>query len=156
VSSHPTSKARRKRQKIKRRYARLREDLQLSGDLPATLQGALRPEAVDPALQGCQLFPALVRQALREGWATPDSAKAKVVAELLAEFEEGGDPAERVLLFRLLLLLDQTQWERDRLEENAVHPALRYSSSAGRTVAGSTPRPFTQQFGGGPKGDGIV
>jgi hypothetical protein len=39
MSSHPTSKARRERQKIKRKYARLREDLQLSGDLPTTPDG---------------------------------------------------------------------------------------------------------------------
>jgi hypothetical protein len=46
--------------------------------------------------------------------ATPDSAKLKVVAELLAAFfEEGQDPMLRVRLARLLLLLGQTQWERD-------------------------------------------
>jgi hypothetical protein len=30
MSSHPTSKARRKRQKVKRKYARAREDAQLA------------------------------------------------------------------------------------------------------------------------------
>jgi hypothetical protein len=35
---------------------------------------SLRSEVVDPARQGCQQFPALVRQALREGWATPDAS----------------------------------------------------------------------------------
>jgi hypothetical protein len=36
----------------------------------------------------------------------------RAVVELMAAFAEEGDPAERVRLFRLLLLLDQTQWDR--------------------------------------------
>src|SRR5262249_39436164 len=100
-----------------RLYARLREDCQLEGLIETTPEGALRSEVVDPARQGCQLFPELVRQALREGWTTPDSAKTKVVDELSAPFfEEGTDPMLLVRLARLLLLLDQTQWEWDRRE----------------------------------------
>lgn len=114
--SHPTSKARRKRQMIKRKYARLREDCQLADIIETIPEGAVRNEVVpvapDPPL------PHLVRAAIKDGWATPDSAKPKVVADLLAAFfEEGQDPMLRVRLARLLLLLDQTQWERDHLEE---------------------------------------
>lgn len=118
MSSHPTSKSRRRRQKIKRKYARLREDCQLSSIIETTPEWAVRNEVVDPARQGDQQFPELVRLALREGWATPEAAKPKIVADLLAAFfEEGQDPMLRVRLARLLLLLDQTQFERDRAEE---------------------------------------
>jgi hypothetical protein len=69
---------------------------------------------VDPAYQGCQLFPELARQALREGWAVPEAAKAKTVAELLAPFyEQGTDPMLLVRLVKVLLLLDQTPLERN-------------------------------------------
>jgi hypothetical protein len=126
MSSHPTSKARRKRQKLKRKYARLREDCQLAGIIETTPEGAVRnevaPVASDPPL------PHLVRAAIKDGWATPDAAKAKVVGDLLAAFfEPDADPMLRVWLARLLLLLDQTQWERD-------HPES--SSSRGRGGAG--------------------
>src|SRR5262245_52005312 len=77
MSSHPTSKARRRRQKLKRKYARLREDCQLAGMIETTPEGAVRdehaPVAPDPPL------PHLIRQALRENWPTLDAAKPKVV-----------------------------------------------------------------------------
>src|SRR4051794_10910901 len=67
----------------------------------------LAPVAPDPPL------PHLVRAALKHGWATPDAAKPKVVADLLAAFyDPDADPMLRVRLARLLLLLDQTQFER--------------------------------------------
>lgn len=118
MSSHPTSKARRKRQRLKQKYAGLREDCQLSDIVDTTPEGAVRDERVDTRTQGCQQLPTLIRQALREGWAVPEAAKPKVVAELLSGFfEEGQDPMLRVRLARLLLLLDHTQFERDRAEE---------------------------------------
>src|SRR4051812_6658115 len=98
MSSHPTSKARRRRQKLKRRYARLREDAQLAGIIPTTPEGAVQDERVDPRTQGCQQLPALVRQALREGWNVPDTAEPRIVDELLQPFY---DPeADRALLVR--------------------------------------------------------
>ena len=55
---------------------------------------------------------------LRSRWATEPSVGSAVVAELLVPFfEEGTDPGLRVRLAKLLLLLDQTQYERDRAEE---------------------------------------
>lgn len=48
MGSHPTSKARRKRQKLKRKYARLREDAQLADIIETTAEGAVRDERVDP------------------------------------------------------------------------------------------------------------
>ena len=51
MSGHPTSKARRKRQKIKRKYARLREDCQLACIIETTPEGAVRDERVPPSAQ---------------------------------------------------------------------------------------------------------
>ena len=45
MSGHPTSKARRRRQKLKRRYARLREDAQLLGLIPTVPSGAVTTRA---------------------------------------------------------------------------------------------------------------
>jgi hypothetical protein len=116
MSSHPTSKARRKRQKRKQQYARLREDCQLAGVIETTPEGAVRnevaPVAPDPPL------PHLVRAAIRNGWATTDAGKAKVVGDMIAAFfGEGTDATMRVQLFRTLLLADRTQYECDRAEE---------------------------------------
>jgi hypothetical protein len=110
MSNHPTSKARRRRQKLKRQYARLREDCQLEGIIETTPSDALRdertPVAPDPP------FPHLVRQALREGWDVPNASKPKVVGDLLAAFyDREADPALLVRLARLLLLLDQLQYD---------------------------------------------
>jgi hypothetical protein len=116
MSSHSTSKARRRRQKLKRKYARLREDCQLADIIETTPEGAVRnevaPVAPDPPL------PHLVRAANKNNWPTPDCAKPGIVASLLVPFyDPDADAGLRVRLARLLLLLDQTQFERDRAEE---------------------------------------
>jgi hypothetical protein len=115
MSSHPTSKARRKRQKRKRKYARLREDCQLAGIIATTPTGAVRnevsPVAPDPPL------PHLVRAALKKNWPTPDSNKPAIVDSLCAPFyDSDADPMLKIRLARLLLLLDQTQYEIERAE----------------------------------------
>jgi hypothetical protein len=113
-------KARRRRQKIRREYARLREDAQLAGMIETVPEGALRVERVDPRTQGCQQLPALVRQALREGWSVPDSAKPRIVDELLQPFYAQDGPRDSKLLIalaRTLLLLDREQWKRDHPEQ---------------------------------------
>jgi hypothetical protein len=94
----------------------LREDLQLSGDLPTLPEGALRDERApvgsDPPL------PHLVRQALREGWDVPDCNKPKVVGDLIAAvLDQDADPAMLVQCTSLLLLLDQTQYDIDHPEQ---------------------------------------
>jgi hypothetical protein len=112
VSSHPTNKARNRRKKVQARYAKAREDAQLAGLIPTTPEGAVRGERVDPRLQSCQQLPQLIRQALREGWNVPDSAKPGIIAELLQPFYAQDGPQDYKLLIRLarlLLLLDQTQ-----------------------------------------------
>jgi hypothetical protein len=110
-------KKRKRRQRCKECYAKAREDAQLSGIIPTVPEGAVRnevaPAAPDPPL------PHLVRAALRLGWDVPDAAKPKVVADLLAAFfEEGQDPMLRVRLARLLLFLDQTQYELESATDN--------------------------------------
>ena len=83
-------------------------------------EGAVRDERVDPRTQGCQQLPALVRQALREGWNVPDSAKPGIVAELLQPFYAQDGPRDYKLLIalaRTLLLLDREQWKRDHPEQ---------------------------------------
>src|SRR4051794_11339167 len=116
MSSHPTSKARRKRQKIKRVYARLREDCQLADILDMTPEGAVRdevaPVAPDPPL------PHLVRAAIKNNWPTPDCNKPDIVDSLIAPFyDPDADPALLIRCFRVLLLLDRTQYDIDHPEQ---------------------------------------
>jgi hypothetical protein len=84
MSSHPTSKARRKRQKLKRAYAKARKDCQLLGIIDTTPEGAVRnevaPVAPDPPL------PHLVRKALKNNWPQPDRNKPDIVGSLCAPF----------------------------------------------------------------------
>ncbi len=123
-------KKRNTRQELKKRYAKLREDAQLAGVIPTTTEGALREERVDPRLQGCQQLPAIVREALKENWSTPDSAKPGIIGALLEPFfstdivldKDGNQirvPPNRqqlIELAKVLKLLDQSQWERDHPE----------------------------------------
>jgi hypothetical protein len=116
MSSHPTSKARRRRQKLKRKYARLREDCQLAGIIETSPTGAVRdevaPVAPDPPL------PHLVRAAIKNNWPTPDCNKPAIVDSLIEPFyDPDADPALLVKCARVLLLADQTQYERDRAEQ---------------------------------------
>jgi hypothetical protein len=124
-------KKRKRRQRCKERYAKAREDAQLSGILPTVPEGAVRsevaPVAPDPPL------PHLVRAALRQGWDVPDAAKPKVVAELLAGvFDRDADPMMRIRLVRTLLLADRVQYERDRAEEGGGGKARGTDGGAGR------------------------
>ena len=119
MSSHPTSKARRRRQKLKRRYARLREDAQLADIIETTPEGAVRNEvarvAPDPPL------PHLVRAALKNNWPTPDCNKPAIIASLLAPFyDSDADRALLVKCFKVLFLADQTQYERDCVEQKGI------------------------------------
>lgn len=121
----PSSKRRRQKQALKAKYAKVREDAQLADLIPTTPEGAVRNEVV--ASVGNAQLPELVRQAIRENWATPDCAKGAIVANLLepffAEREIGPDgkpilPNIKVLneLAKTLNLLDKVQHERDNPE----------------------------------------
>ncbi len=131
--SKPTSKARGERQATKERYVKAREDAQLAGVVETSPEGAIRNERVLASQQseGCAVLPEMVREALADNWAVPDSAKRAVVAALLEPFYrddvvldvEGKQvrvkPSRRLLmeLAKVLRTLDQTQWERDHPEE---------------------------------------
>ncbi len=131
MAKHPTGPRRKAKQKLKEKYARVREDAQLGGVIATTPEGAVRPEAVDPASQGEQSLPSLDRGAVRNGWEVPEGVKHKVI-ERLAEpfFEEGRKvvakdgtvltlPPDRQLLkenAKVLVLADQRQYERDHPE----------------------------------------
>lgn len=132
-----SGRARRARQKLRADFAKYREDRQLCGEEPTTPCGAVRDERVPPGEQAAQPFPELVRRSIREGWATPDAAKPKVVAELLAPFYEADvAPRMHARLARTLLLCDETQHERDRAAEaGAVDPAVADSARANADAA---------------------
>lgn len=129
MASHPSSKRRRDKQKLKERYAKVREDAQLADIIPTTPEGAVRNE-VAVNLGNAQL-PEVVRQAIKENWATPDAAKGAIVANLLEPFfaerelDALGKPVppnrrEMIELAKVLRLLDQTQFERDNPEAAGV------------------------------------
>lgn len=125
------STRRAKRQDLKERYAKVREDAQVAGLIVTTPEGAVRDERVDPRLQGCQQLPDIVRQSLRENWSTPDAAKPGIIGALLEPFfandivldKDGNQirvPPNRLMLIELaktLIQLDHKQWERDHPEE---------------------------------------
>jgi hypothetical protein len=120
MANHATSRNRNRRQKLKRQYARIREEAQLQGIVPTTPEGALRSEVVDPATQEQQAFPALDRKAIRQGWNVPDELKPEVIDNLVAAVEMAsadGDYKGVALNARVLLQADQTQYERDHPKE---------------------------------------
>lgn len=124
MASHPTNKRRKDKQRLKERYAKVREDAQLADIIPTTPEGAVRNEV---SVGNAQL-PEVVRQAIRENWATPDAAKPAIIANLLEPFfmdreidPNTGQPippnrAQLIELAKVLRLLDQTQHERDNPE----------------------------------------
>lgn len=103
---------RKMKQRLRARFTVEREDRQLCGVEPTLPAGAVRDERVPAAPDPPQLR--LIRQALREGWPTPDANKPKIVDELLAAFhDKDTKDTERIRLARLLLLLDRTQFDID-------------------------------------------
>lgn len=120
MSSHPTSKARRRRQKIKREYARLREDCQLAGIIETLPAGAVRDECVPASAQSEQLFPELIAQAIRKGWAVEEEKKPGLVDELERMVLDPNMPAKaKITALNALRMADQCQYERDHPEKAA-------------------------------------
>lgn len=104
------------KQKLRARYSREREDRQLAGIEPTVPTGAVHDERVDPAQQTCQVFPELVRAALRQGWNVPEHVKAQVIAELTAAATNPTtDPRLRIRLVSVLHECDRLQYERDHV-----------------------------------------
>lgn len=129
----PRKKRYKQAQRKKKRYAKNREDLQQSGVIPTTSDGAVRSEVVNPYSQDEQRFPGLDRLAVLndgKGWNVPESVRRKVIeknAEVLYErrviYHEGQEielPPDRKAIneaSKILLTADQRQYERDNPEE---------------------------------------
>lgn len=115
-------KLRKYRQRQRRLYQRIREDLQLRGEIPTMPEGALRPETVDPAVQTEQPLPRLTERAIRKGWAVPEDRKADLVDELvrMVTDDEVSDKV-RVQAFSALRQADRQQYEQDNPERVAKH-----------------------------------
>src|SRR3954465_3171126 len=119
MSSHPTSKARRKRQKIKRKYARLREDCQLADIIDTNPEGAVRDECVPATAQSEQPFPELIAQAIRKGWAVEEGKKPGLVDELVRIVLDPNMPAKaKITAFNALRMADKDQWEREHPDDS--------------------------------------
>ena len=155
MAKHPTGKRRNAKQKIKKRYAKSREDAQLAGVIETSPEGAVRAERVDPLSQDAQRFPGLDRAAILNegrGWSTPEHVKRKAVeqaAEVLFEkktvFKTVVNPDgttttvevvlppdrnEQLAAIKVLLLGDQKQHERD----NPVDGGAGSKAGSGVTV----------------------
>ncbi len=132
MAKHPTNSRRNKRKKLKETYAKVREDAQVAGIIVTTPEGAVRPEAVNPASQGEQSLLGIDRAAVRNGWAVPEEKKPMVVDRLLEVFEMGPQkmvtrdgieievPPDYNLMkenAKVLILADKTQFDRDHPED---------------------------------------
>jgi hypothetical protein len=117
MGKHRTTRRRNRRQKVKARYAKCREEAQLQGLIPTVPAGAVRNEVVDPRTQSEQRLPSLDRRAIYQNWDVPDAEKPRVIDRLSEPFHDPeADPRLIVLNFRALLLADQRQHEQDRAE----------------------------------------
>lgn len=112
--SKPTKPTGNRKKKIKKRYSAAREEAQLAGVIPTTPDGAVRDERVPPSIQGHQLLPALIAEAIRRGWAVPDGIKPALVDEMVAVIldPERSDKA-KIAAFNALRMADRSQWEQD-------------------------------------------
>lgn len=118
-STGPTEgkKKRKARQSKRELYQKVREDLQLSGDLPVTPEGALKSEVVD-TLGAPQ--PKLIAEAIRRGWAVPEARKPDLVDELIKILDDpDAQNKVKVAAFNALRMADQAQYERDHPEQVA-------------------------------------
>lgn len=118
-------KKRRKLQRMKQRYMELRDELETLGEIPVEPAGSIRDEKVPTAPD--PLLPEVVRQAVKEGWATPEPAKQHIVKTLLEPFyndittmNEDGEvvqvpPSPKLLneLARTIAMLDKDQYDRN-------------------------------------------
>ena len=112
--SSPRTKKRSKKQSIRDRYSHAREDAQLFGLIETTPEVALEKEQVDPASQGQQPLPNLIRKAICHGWAVPESEKPGLVNELIVMVHNPEiDPCHRITAFTALTKGDEMQYERD-------------------------------------------
>lgn len=111
-------KLRKARQHKRRLFQMIKEDLELSGDLPTKPMGGLKPDVVDPATQSEQDQSRLIGQAIRNGWAVPEERKPDLVDEMIKIVDsEESSTKEKVNAFRALVQADKDQYERDQPEK---------------------------------------
>lgn len=111
---HNSTHARNRKQKVKARYSKAREEAQLAGIIPTTPEGAVRNERVEASAQSDQPLPNLTSQAIRKGWAVPEERKPQLVDELLDIVSGIEVPAKvKVAAYNALRQGDQAQYERD-------------------------------------------
>jgi hypothetical protein len=78
---------------------------------------ALANERVDPASQSEPPLLGLVRQAVRDNWATPNEKKPVIVDKIIALIESDDiEDHTRIAAARTLHQMDRDQWERDNPE----------------------------------------
>ena len=113
-------KKRKARQRKRELYQKVREDLQLDGNLPTAPEGALRPETVPPSAQGSQPMSELVAEAIRRGWAVQDGMKPQLVDEMVLIVLDAEMPAKaKIAAFNALRMADQAQYEQDHPKDKA-------------------------------------
>jgi hypothetical protein len=125
--SHPTTRARNDRQKLKKQYAEIREKAQLAGIIATTPEGALKDrngenkEVVKPSTQSEQRLPQLDAMAARNGWEVP-AEKKPVIVDTLTEIASNGETSDKVRVgaARALLAADQAQYERDNPHKSGL------------------------------------
>lgn len=139
--SKPTTSKRNHKQDVKQRYSELREEAQLLGLIPTTPEGAVRNEVANTFGHAYDGLPELIKQAIRENWATPDKAKPAIIAALLEPFfktqtvldidgkevQVKPSPALLMSLANTLRMLDVVQYERD-------HPDLAGQAKGGTQI----------------------
>jgi len=111
---------RRKLQRQKRRYMELRDILQVAGEIPIELSGAIRDERVDPAQQtnNSELLPTLVKTAIRNGWNVPNEKKPRYVDEMGTILDDPeAKQKDKIAAFNALRMADKDQYERDNPEK---------------------------------------
>ena len=113
MSSHPSSRNRHRRVKLRNHYAKIREDVQLHGIIETTPEGAVRRERVEAEPPPLASLPGLVMDAVRNDWDTPPAERVKAVDDLLKILhDESLDPGRRIQAFNALRHADRDVWER--------------------------------------------
>lgn len=118
-------KHRKQLQRRRKRYMELREELMIAGEIPTEPAGAIRDEQVNPASQGEQSLPGIVREAIRRGWAVPEDLKPRLVDELVGILQNPETSAkEKVASFTALTKADWNQWRQDNPDKiNDARPS---------------------------------
>jgi len=130
MAKNPTGKNRNRKQKLKEKYSKAREDAQLHNVIETTPEGAVKSEVVDPSTQDEARIPSLDREAIRNGWEVPEDKKPIVIDRLIEPFLENDivvdkdgnqvkKPPDRYLLAqnaKALFQADKMQYERDNPE----------------------------------------